>query len=174
MTATKIKLESFGPENYASLISWVESEEALMQFAGPLFKFPLTAEQLHVSLSDKNRIAYRVVDSKTGLGIGHAEIYLSEGSAKIGRILIGDKEQRGNGLGKQVVDRLLDIAFNKPGILYVELNVFAWNLGALMCYQKAGFTINPDKTYERKIKDKTWTAVNMSLYKAKYEKIKAN
>jgi len=42
MTVNKIRLEKFGRENYANLIAWVESEEALMQFAGPLFKYPLT------------------------------------------------------------------------------------------------------------------------------------
>lgn len=174
MSTAKIRLEKFGRENYAGLIAWVDSEEALMQFAGPLFKYPLTAEQLDISLSDKNRLAFRVIDNETNQVIGHAEIYLSQSSAKIGRILIGDKQHRGKGLGQQIVQLLLDFSFANFNILFVELNVFDWNTAAIKCYEKAGFTINPGKTLERKVKDKTWTAINMTIAKERYEQLKQN
>ena len=172
MTVDKIRLEKFGRENYANLIAWVESEEALMQFAGPLFKYPLTPEQLDVSLSDKNRFAFRVVDDETNLVIGHSEIYLSENSAKIGRILIGSREHRGKGLGGQIVDLLLEYAFANFNVQLVDLNVFDWNTAAIKCYQKAGFTINPGKKLERKVKDKTWIAINMTIDKMRYGQLK--
>jgi RimJ/RimL family protein N-acetyltransferase len=174
MTTAKIRLEKFGRENYAGLIGWVDSEEALMQFAGPLLKYPLTAEQLDISLSDKNRLAFQVVDNENNQGIGHAEIYLSPNSAKIGRILIGDKKHRGKGLGQQIVRLLLDFSFTDFNILFVELNVFDWNTAAIKCYEKAGFTINPGKTLERKVKDKTWIAINMRIDKVRYEEVKQN
>jgi len=172
MKTVKIRLEQFGRENYADLVAWVESEEALMQFAGPLLKFPLTAEQLAVSLSDKNRIAFRVVDNETGQGIGHAEIYLSENSAKLGRILIGNQQHRGKGLGQQIVRLLLDFSFTNFDIQMVELNVFDWNTAAIKCYEKVGFTINPGKTIERKLKDKAWIAINMTIERWRYEGVK--
>src|SRR5450432_1415217 len=112
MTGVSIRLDKFDKENYADLISWVDSEETLMQFAGPVFKFPLTPEQLDISLSDQNRIAFRIVSNETNLSIGHSEIYLSGSSAKFGRILIGDKEQRGKGLGQQIVNLLLAYTFS--------------------------------------------------------------
>jgi RimJ/RimL family protein N-acetyltransferase len=172
MTTAKIRLEQFGRDNYADLVAWVESEEALMQFAGPLLKFPLAAEQLDVSLSDKNRIAFRVVDNERNRGIGHAEIYLSENSARLGRILIGEKERRGKRLGQQIVGLLLDFSFTNFDIPLVELNVFDWNTAAIKCYEKVGFTVNPAKTIERKIKDKTWIAINMTIDRWRYEKVK--
>ncbi len=169
MTANKIRLEKFGRENYASLIAWVDSEEALMQFAGPLLKYPLTAEQLDISLSDKNRLAFRVVDDETNQVIGHSEIYLSQNSAKIGRILIGDQQHRGKGLGQQIVRLLLDFSFTNFNIQLVELNVFDWNTAAIKCYEKVGFTINPGKTLERKVKEKKWIAINMRIERSRYE-----
>jgi len=172
MKTVKIRLEQFGRENYADLVAWVESEEALMQFAGPLLRIPLTAEQLDVSLRDKNRIAFRVVDNETGQGIGHAEIYLSENSAKLGRILIGDQQHRGKGLGQQIVRLLLDFSFTNFDIQMVELNVFDWNTAAIKCYEKVGFTINPGKTIERKLNDKTWIAINMTIESWRYEEEK--
>ena len=164
-----IRLEKFGSDHYADLISWIENEEALMQFAGPAYSFPLTPEQLDISVSDKNRIAFRIVNNETDLSIGHAEIYLLDNSAKIGRILIGDKEQRGKGLGKQIVNLLLDYAFSNLNRTTVELNVFDWNIAAIKCYEKTGFTKNLDKKLERKISGQTWVAFNMSIEKVVYE-----
>jgi RimJ/RimL family protein N-acetyltransferase len=172
MTTVKTRLNKFNRENYASLIAWVETEEDLMQFAGPLLKFPLTPQQLDASLSDKNRIAFTVVDDETNLTIGHAETYLTENTVKIGRILIGSKALRGKGLGQQIIEMLLDFSFTNFDRTVVELNVFDWNISAIKCYEKAGFTINPGKTLERKVKDKTWTALNMTIDKKRYEQIR--
>jgi RimJ/RimL family protein N-acetyltransferase len=172
MPPIKIRLEKFGTENYDELISWVGSEEMLMQFAGPLFNFPLTAQQLDISLSDRNRFAFRVVDNETNLTLGHAEVYLAEKSAKIGRLLIARQEHRSRGLGQQIIGLLLDFSFDSFDISMVELNVFDWNTEAIKCYENTGFTFNPDKKLERKIKNETWTALNMPIHKWKYERIK--
>jgi len=69
-----IRLEKFDKDSYADLISWINSEEELMQFAGPSFNFPLTNEQLETSLSDTNRFAFKIVNNKTNTSIGHSEI----------------------------------------------------------------------------------------------------
>lgn len=163
-----VRLEKFNRDNYADLISWVDSEETLMQFGGPGFIFPLTAEQLDISLNDKNRTAFSVVNNETDLSIGHCEIYLSNDSAKIGRIIIGDREQRGKGLGQQIVTLLLDFIFSSPDKTIVELNVFEWNIGAIKCYEKVGFTINPNKKLERKLNDSVWIAINMTIDSMKW------
>ncbi len=168
----KIKLDKFDKEGYSDLISWVDSEEALMQFAGPLLKFPLTPQQLDSSLADKKRMAFRVVDDSTNLPIGHAEIYLSDHSAKIGRVLIGNKDQRGKGLGQQMIKLLLDFIFSELNVTIAELNVFDWNIAAIKCYEKIGFTSNPSKRLERKIKNDIWVAINMAVAKVDYEKTK--
>jgi RimJ/RimL family protein N-acetyltransferase len=166
-----IRLEKFDKDSYANLISWVNSEEELMQFARPAFNFPLTNEQLVVSLNDKNRFAFKVVDSKTNISIGHSEIYLTTQSAYLGRILIADKKQRGKGLGQQIVNLLLSFAFTKLDSVKVELNVFDWNIQAIKCYEKVGFAINPEKKNERQIKNETWTAINMVIDKSKWQQL---
>jgi len=173
MTTGRVRLSKFNREDYERLIGWVESEEALMQFAGPLFTFPLTPQQLDLSLNDKNRTAFTVIDSETNLPIGHAETYLMESSVKIGRILIGNKADRNKGLGQQIVQMLLTFSFANYNITAVELNVFDWNTAAIKCYEKAGFTINAGKRAERKIKNEMWVALNMTIDKLKYEEMKS-
>jgi RimJ/RimL family protein N-acetyltransferase len=109
-----------------------------------------------------------VISNKSGLPIGHAEIYLSADSAKIGRILVGSKQERGKGIGQMIVHLLLDYIFSHLQRNLVELNVFDWNTVAIKCYEKVGFTINPGKKLERTIKDKTWIAINMTIDKSAY------
>ena len=164
-----IALDKFDRAHYAALISWIDSEEMLMQFGGPLFSYPLTNAQLDVSLSDPQRMAFCITLIDTGEVIGHAEIYFSEQSAKLARILIGDPEQRGKGLGQRVMQLLLDRAFGRPEIEVVELNVFDFNTGAIKCYEKVGFVINPAKKLERQVKGETWTAINMTIDRVQWK-----
>jgi RimJ/RimL family protein N-acetyltransferase len=134
-----------------------------MQFAGPEFIFPLTEEQIEKSLSDKNRIAFRVLNRNTDFTIGHCEIYFKEDFANLGRILIMDESQRGKGIGEQIVRLLLEFISENSPQKRVELNVFDFNIGAVKCYEKVGFVVNPDKKFVREMDDETWTALNMVL-----------
>ncbi len=158
-----ILLEKFDKGCYEKLNFWIDSEESLMQFAGPAFTFPLTKEQLDQSLADPNRFSFKVVDTISKEMIGHAEIYLTEQSAWLGRILIGDAALRGKGIGQEIVSRLLDIVFGTMGRTTVQLNVFDWNIAAIKCYERSGFTINPDRKAERAVNGQAWTALNMVI-----------
>lgn len=134
-----------------------------MQFAGPAFTFPLTSEQLDCSLTDQNRHAFAVVDSSCDCTIGHSEIYLTEGSAFLGRILIGEKQLRGKGIGQQIVSSLLDFAFIDLKQKKVQLNVFDWNIPAIKCYEKTGLVIIPGKSAHREVNGQNWTVLRMAI-----------
>jgi RimJ/RimL family protein N-acetyltransferase len=158
-----ICLEIFEKKDYSELINSVKNAKDLMQFGGPEFTFPLTEEQIDKTLSDENRIAFRVVNVSNGNTIGHCEIYFKDNAAKLGRILIIDKNQRGKGIGEQMVILLLQFISENRKERNVELNVFDFNIGAQKCYEKVGFVINPDKKLIREVEGKTWTALNMVL-----------
>jgi RimJ/RimL family protein N-acetyltransferase len=160
-----IRLEPFDRSGYAQLMQWVDTEEDLMQFAGPGLSFPLTEGQLDVYLKDPKRHSFKVVDIASGKVIGHAAIRLTDRSGCLCSLLIGDPQLRGKGTGKLLVDLLLNHTFNNLGQTRAELNVFDWNTVAIRCYEKAGFVVNPGVTRERKINGKTWTAINMVLEK---------
>ena len=155
-----IKLTEFKEEHYQLLVNWLNTPKILMQVAGYSFTFPLTVAQIKNSVEDKNRYCF-LIENELDEGIGHAEIYIKPTGALLGKIIIGDDAYRGKGLGKQVVNKLLDIAFNILGQPMAELNVFDWNTGAIKCYEKCGFILNPYKQLQRQIEGETWTAVNM-------------
>lgn len=98
-----IELEIFEQSDFKYLKKWIKTEEELIQFAGPIFDFPLTQNQIEDYLKDKNRKVYRVVykteNDKQNIGI--AELYnVSENTNKIARILIGEKSVRGKESGQ--------------------------------------------------------------------------
>jgi len=158
-----IRLEKFDAAFYPQLIGSIKDAHELMQFAGPEFTFPLTEEQIEKSLSDKNRIAFRVVNVSNGSTIGHCEICFKDSFANLGRILIMDQTLRGKGIGKQIVTLLLEFILENSKQRKVELNVFDFNTSAIKCYEKIGFVINPDKKFVREMDHETWTALNMNL-----------
>jgi RimJ/RimL family protein N-acetyltransferase len=167
-----IRLERFDQNDYGRLISWIDSEEALLQFAGPAFRFPLTTEQLQESEKDKSRFSFRIIETGTGSSIGHAEIYLTEDNAYLGRVLIGEENLRARGLGQAIVNQVLAYAFYDLGQYKVTLHVFEWNSRAIKCYEKVGFILT-GKKMERQIKGATWIALAMSLDKKRWEELRS-
>ena len=90
---------------------------------------------------------------------------LSEvGMAKLCRILIGEASHRGKGWGEQIVQALVDICWQKFDVKAIELNVYDWNTQAIRCYEKVGFVRLPHQTFENKVGEETWQAVNMVLW----------
>lgn len=161
-----IKLEPFTKKDFSRLISWIDSEKDLIQFAGPAFTFPLTEAQLEKYLENKNSTVFKVVEKSSEKIIGHCEIYLTETSAKLCRILIGEKSFRGKGFGSEIINELIKLCFEKFKYEHVELNVYDWNASAIKCYEKAGFIINPEKSKSIEVNNKTWISINMYKTKA--------
>lgn len=160
-----IKLEKFTTSDFDTLISWVKSDEELKQFAGPIFSFPLTTEQLnnYINMSDKE--PFKIVLDKTGKTIGHCELNHEDGINRLSRILIGDKNERGKGYGRISVSLMAGLLFENPDIEEVDLNVFDWNISAIKCYEKIGFKIDTTNSKELAVGDKLWTILNMKLHR---------
>lgn len=169
-----IKLEQFTNKDFSRLISWVKSEEELIQFAGPLFAYPLTEDQLEKYLENRNTNAYKIVEQSSQKVIGHCEIYLTETSAKLCRILIGEKSFRGKGFGFEVVTLLVEKCFNEFSYSQAELNVYDWNSSAIKCYEKAGFVVNTNKSKTIAVGGNLWKSNNMTLTKKDWIVLRQN
>ncbi|RXM50508.1 MULTISPECIES: GNAT family N-acetyltransferase [unclassified Chryseobacterium] len=164
-----IALQPFHIKDASALISNIKDQRELLQFAGPMYCFPLTEEQLEGDLSDENRTLFKIVDVENQNTIGHAQIFLKEKTFLLGRILIWDENNRGKGYGKKVMQELLKYGFSNLNRELAELNVYDWNTGAIECYKKVGFSIDPDVKNEVKIDDETWVSINMKIQKEAFE-----
>lgn len=164
-----IALQPFHIQDASALILNIKDQRALLQFAGPMYHFPLTEGQLEGDLSDENRTLFKIVDVEQQNTIGHAQILLKEKTFLLGRILIWDENNRGKGYGKKVMQELLKYGFGNLKRDLAELNVYDWNTGAIECYKKVGFAIDPDVKNEVKIDDETWVSINMKIQRDEFE-----
>jgi len=167
MLPIKINLEPFQKPDYNRLIHWVDSEAAMILFSGPIFTFPLTNAQLDEYVSATNRLIFKVLDINSNEIIGHAElnnIDVTNGSARICRVLIGDPHNRNRGYGKAIIRELVRIAFVDLRLHRLELGVYDFNQAAINCYQSCGFEIEAFFKDKYKVGDEHWSTYQMCLF----------
>lgn len=173
-----IRLEHFGRQDFDLLISWIDSPEFLMQWAGPHFSYPLDEEQLTKYIKDANEEnskvhIYKVVLDESNETIGHISlnnIDLKNRSARIGKVLLGNTRMRGKGIGQKMVTELLKIAFDSLSLHRVGLGVFAFNESAVKSYEKVGLVKEGLLRDVRKMKDDYWSLWEMSILENEWRK----
>ncbi|HWK08085.1 MAG TPA: N-acetyltransferase [Puia sp.] len=159
-----LKLSPFTIEDADQLISWFENEDSLVQFAGRIFTYPLTKEQIAIHLTDVNRFIYKAIDETSSLVIGHGEIAIVPNEPpKLTCLIIGDKKFRGKGLGKELTRQLMVLAFGLLQADAVQLYVYDWNKNAFELYKSLGFVVNPDKAMTTVVNGQSWVAINMVI-----------
>ena len=161
-----ISLEKFTESDFDRLINWIKSEDELILFAGPNFKFPLTKKQLSEYIAGDHRKVFKVVDNKSKEVIGHCElndINVNTKNARVCRMLIVDESKRNKGYGGKVMKELIRIAFNELSLNNITLKVYEKNAMAIMCYKNCGFEIK-GKIHKSMVGEgKYWPAFIMSL-----------
>ena len=162
-------IEKFTVDDYFILDNWIQSEEELVQFAGPFFKFPLTIEQIEHYLGDEKRQVFKFISHDIEIPIGLAELYShSKEANKVARVLIGDKSYRGKGIGTQLIHWLVEYSFQHDEKKWVILNVYDWNEAAIRCYEKVGFKRTIGTSMISKVGKKMWKAIEMKVYRDRY------
>lgn len=173
-----IQLKYFEKKDYKQLIAWIESPKFLLQWGGPGFHYPLDEAQLDRYMGKANKegaetLIYKVLDSNTIIGhISLGKIDLNNRSARIGKVLVGNQNTRGKGVGQQMILSILEIAFEQMGLHRVSLGVFDFNAPAIRCYEKAGFTKEGLLLDARKYGDEYWSLWEMSMLEEEWETIK--
>lgn len=163
-----IELLPFEEEDFERFISWIKNEQEMVQFAGPLFTFPLTRDQLSNYIGADTRRAFKVRLISTGQIIGHCELNLQNEIPRLSRVLIGEPTFRNRGLGREIVRSLLDYIFSETAFELADLNVFGWNKSAIASYKSVGFEFSQGVSTPVHINGETWVAENMIISKGRY------
>ena len=161
-----IRLEQFDKSDFDRLINWIDSEESMIQFSGPIFNYPITHEQLDKYVKANNRLVYKAINTETNEIVGHAELNKIDDKnkyARICRILIGDKQNRNKGFGKAIIMELIRIGFHDLQLHRLDLGVFDFNHQAIKCYKDCGFEIEGLLKDTTKMGDEYWSVYNMSI-----------
>ena len=158
-----IRLEPFTNKDFLRLIKWMDSERELIQFAGPIFSYPLTENQLTEYLNKEGLIPKKIIDIESDEIIGHCELNFRNEFPRLSRILIGNKKYRGKGLGKQLLELMIDEIQKIKSTEKVELRVFEWNKNAIKLYEKTGCIIQPESTFKFKYNnEELWEILYMT------------
>ena len=159
-----IYLRPFDILEFNRLSSWVNSKELLVRFSGPGFEFPITKTTWERHLNDSSFLPYFVMDVNSDEAIGYAEINLvDDNDVKLCRLLIGDPDMRGLGLGKLLVRELIYEAIAKSNPKRILLNVYEHNTAAIKCYEATGFSINESVSRSSLIEGIEWKSHQMEL-----------
>lgn len=175
-----VELKYFERSDFKQLINWIDSPAFLLQWGGPGFGYPLNDTQLEKYIENANNenaetMVYKVIDNETGDTIGHislGKIDRKNKSARVGKVLVGDKNTRGKGIGQQMIKEILKIAFDELQLHRVSLGVFDFNVSAITCYEKAGFIKEGLLRDSRKNGDEYWSLWEMSILENEWLKTK--
>ena len=159
-----LMLRKFQSTDMPVFLAAIYDARMLMQFAGPTYVFPLTAEQVAVDLQADDVRVFSMVTDKDEV-VGHAQMQIFSDSVLLRRILIWEASWRGQGWGKKMVQQLLEVAFAMPEVKRVRLNVFDWNTPAIRCYQSLGFVLSAEPAKTVQVAGETWQSVSMSCEK---------
>jgi len=168
---TPIQLRPFAKSDIKQLINWVDSPEFLLQWAGRGFSYPLDEAQLtslikKTSEGDPSLLAFTPVISKTGEALGHVQlssINRTDRSAAIARVLVGPKILRNRGLGRKIMEAVLQVGFEKLSLHRIYLNVFDFNHNAIACYEHLGFQREGLLRDTVRVGNKYWSHFIMSI-----------
>lgn len=166
-----IVLHRFERADFDKLISWVTTEEFLLQWCGRTFIFPLDRMQLEKYIEGAEELLpvrkiYKAVDAANNRHVGNITLERldpEKKSASVTCVIIGDAEYRGKGISETMMKQLIEIAFEELGLNLLALNVFDFNEAAIRCYKRCGFV-----EAERVIKyydEKKYINVKMELRK---------
>ncbi len=174
-----IRLAYFDSNDFTQLMDWIKDEEALMNWSGSLFSYPLTQTSLEWYIEDVNDIEeseafiYKAIEQDTQKVVGHISlggVSRKNRSARISRVLI-DPESQGKGYCKQMVQAVLKIGFEELKLHRICLGVYDFNKAAMRCYEKAGMVIEGTNRDCLLFNGKWWSLVEMSMLEEEWKLI---
>ncbi|MBF4691509.1 GNAT family N-acetyltransferase [Fusibacter ferrireducens] len=150
-------------EDCTYIVKWnsLKDEDYLTQWAGPsTYSYPLTVEQITNRLNEKNTTIFKILNKDIMTGsIEITDINEVTGYGKVCRYILSD-DFIGQGIGQKALKNLVEYSFNELGLSHLELRVYTFNVGAIKCYEKAGFTISQLNENE---KDSKWNSYTMTI-----------
>jgi RimJ/RimL family protein N-acetyltransferase len=168
---TSIKITELEENDLDTVASWAVDERSLIQWCGPVFNFPLTADQLlpwyHESKAENPaRLIFKAI-TDDGKIAGICELGAIDRkfrTASICRVFVVP-EYRGLKTAEILIGHVIEHAFNKVNIRRLELNVYTFNSPAIICYMRLGFVKEGLKRKVTQYKDEYWDGYVYGLLK---------
>jgi len=145
-----LKFQEADKEDYEEICKLIENKEELFRVY-PGGKYPFTVEQIAAFSELRKELTVAEIDNEI-TGFANLYDYESGKFSFIGNVMI-KKNQRGNGLGKQIIEYMLNISCEKHKLPEIRISVFSENTPAMLLYSSPGFepyAIEERKDYNNK------------------------
>jgi RimJ/RimL family protein N-acetyltransferase len=161
-----LRLRPLEPADCETLVSWLDSADALTQWSGPWdFRWPLDRQQLLRDLRARGRERLIVAGCEPdGRLVAHGTLTFRHQHriGLISRILVAPDRRR-RGIGSRLVGELVRIGFDQEGLHRLQLGVYDFNAPAIACYRRLGFVIEGTLRDSAQGSDGFWTSFVMAL-----------
>lgn len=116
------------------------NDEKVIKFMGFQNRISLKVEQekLKERLKSKTKVIFTVILKNKNIGFISFDIFSSGNYANIGGA-IGEKDEWGNGYGREAFETVIDYLFKKMKMNRVQLEVYEDNKRAYKVYKRIGF-----------------------------------
>jgi RimJ/RimL family protein N-acetyltransferase len=169
-----IALKGIDKEEFVeNMYNWINDDEVTYYMYTGIR--PANTEKLddeYKNLISGENVIFSVIDLKNKRTVGFAGLYNISWQARHAefRIIMGDKNTHGKGIGTIVTSFLVRYAFEKLNLNKVWLGVNAKNAGAVRCYEKAGFAKEGTLRQEIYRNGVYYDALRMSVLREEYDK----
>lgn len=118
----------------------------------------------------KGEYSFAIVDLKTDILLGSCGFNKLDSCRQTGTvgIFIGEKENRGKGIGTEALSLLIEFGFDYLNLNNINLDVYSFNKGAVKCYEKVGFKKYGVRHEVYPLKGKLYDLISMEILKKDY------
>lgn len=154
-------------EDLRLLPNWFPTEAALIQWGGPLLRFPLDEPQLAAMWAESCQTPpRRLIWSgrlDDGIVAAHAQAVMdyAAGKARLARIGIAP-DFRGQRLAYPFMQQIIDLLCGQGTVSLLELNVYAFNRPALRLYHRLGFVSAAAEPGSITVGSENWDVIRMT------------
>jgi len=131
-----LKFRQAEPADYLAICQLVTCAEELYKIY-PSGRYPLTGRQLAQIASQRTALTVGSINERI-IGFANLYRYHPNYSAFIGNVII-DQQYRGQGLGRQLIQHMIDTGFDEHQLQHLNISVFCDNTPALLLYHDLGF-----------------------------------
>ena len=133
------RLANASAEQRAQLADWLSDRDEAYAWGGPWLRFPFD-EQTFAEDSGWHKLPNRALLDPSGTMVGFGQYYLRAGRCHLGHLIIAP-DQRGRGLGAELVRQLAAEGCIALGVGECSLFVLQDNVPARSLYCRLGFRI---------------------------------
>ena len=156
------------------VLSCIKTEADMVQWAGPIFTWPMTQKQFREHIQAGKRVPvtlYPFVLIKGSRIIGYCELSRhcrNSNQAMLSRVLIMPRN-RNHGMASNMIEEVLSFGFKTLNLNRIGLGVFDFNKPAIHCYKKAGFALEGTLRESAKVGDSYWNCQLMSILRNEWK-----